>query len=268
LDAWIPEADVIAATGASRRNLKYWRAKGLLPEIHVPRLGKAHGTGPTDYRSWAIPIVKRIMAIRGKSKLDAYRWALWLDDGLPPDAAAWCAECVRDWSREALKATATAVEEAGPAETRNRFMAVAAKLKRRRRGVLIQQIHQRLDDAQWRGFMTTLAALVSRRRLIINPQFLDAANKLTGQPTEVLMPRDTSSIAFDPHKIIANAKPEEIEAARKLWLRHFGGFNNQRPAEPPPDWATALIGNDWREFPMACAFLLAGLIAFSVRGAP
>jgi hypothetical protein len=77
----------------------------------------------------------------------------------------------------------------------------------------------------------------------------------------VSSPPGTLSVfdGFDLHNVIANAKPEEISAARKLWLKHFGSFD--RPAvEPPPDWASALLNDDWRDFPPVCASALAALV--------
>jgi hypothetical protein len=278
MNEWVPEAEVIAATGASRRNLKFWRSKGLLPKVPDPavqvrRLGKAHGIAPIEYRPWAIPIIRRIMtfmAVRGR-KLDACLWALWLDEDLPPEATAWLGQRVAAWSERLLLGANRAVDTAGPAETRNRF-----KYKPRRNAPpMLRQIFRRLDTSQWYEFTSALAARASRRPYTPTPSFLAASSRL-GVPLEaVLPPAGTQSVfdGVDPHDVIASAKPGEIAAARELWLRHFGSFD--RPAiEPPPDWAAALLNDDWRDFLLACPALLAGLIcavrdgAIAVEGAP
>jgi len=262
---WIPEADVIAVTGASPRNLKFWRTKGLLPEIRVRHLGKAHGTARPDYRPWALPIIKRIMAMpRGRGlSLDAYLWVLWLDEDMPSQVTHWCSEGIKTWSEQRLSAVKKAIDAVGEAEVKHE----STRKPIRRGPAPIKQIYQRLDARQWYDFMSTVARVAAGRASTATPGFLAASGKLTGLGADqVLPPPGSPSIfdGFDSRAVVASATAEEIATARKLWLRHLGGFDRPAP-EPPPSWASILVGDDWRDFPPTYPHLLAGLIAFVVR---
>ena len=58
----LSEAELIALTGVSRRNLTRWRQQGLvLPEEPRHGLGQGHGTTPLEYPAVAVAIIKRII---------------------------------------------------------------------------------------------------------------------------------------------------------------------------------------------------------------
>jgi len=253
---WTSERVVIAATGASPRNLKFWRINELLPEVRVRHLGKAHGT-VTEYRPATIPIVRGLMAMRGR-RLDACRWALWLDEDMPSEVTAWLGQRVTSWSEKLLRGAKQAVDEAGPAKTRDYF----TRKPTRHRPPVLRQLYKRLDhDKQWYDFMSALAMVAGRRQYTPTPSFFAAIDRL-GVPAEAASPPPGSLSVFDGfdlHNVIANAQPEDISAARELWLKHFGSFD--RPAvAPPPDWASVLLSEDWRDFAPVCACALAALI--------
>lgn len=88
-EGWLSEAELIAATGISRRNLIRWRGQGLVPKPKVVRLGAA-GTA-SYYPPIAMPMILRLYELQRDTRdVDAWIWGLWLDDrDFPADIRAW-----------------------------------------------------------------------------------------------------------------------------------------------------------------------------------
>jgi hypothetical protein len=90
----LSEAELIAATGISPRNLKRWRQQGLIPVIEPRRglgRGGGRGTTPLEYPATAVKTIHRIHELRKEFKeVEEWRWRLWCD-GYPvriaPDLA-------------------------------------------------------------------------------------------------------------------------------------------------------------------------------------
>jgi hypothetical protein len=192
----IPEADVVAAVIAAvpdadpdklRRNLKFWRQKKqrLLPEVDVRHRGKAHGT-VTLCRPWVIPIAKRLVAMPKGGSLVVCLWALWLDDDLPPEAAAWLIQRIAEWSGKLLRKAKSLIGACDAVETKRAF----TRKPRRNAPAPLRKIYKRLGTGQeWYDFMgVALADLVSKRRLNMTAAFLAASERLTGRSAEELLP--------------------------------------------------------------------------------
>jgi hypothetical protein len=88
-EGWLSEAELIAESGISRRNLIRWRGQGLVPKPNVMRLGAA-GTA-SYYPPIAVPMILRLYELQRETRdVDAWIWGLWLDDrDFPADIRAW-----------------------------------------------------------------------------------------------------------------------------------------------------------------------------------
>jgi hypothetical protein len=94
LDDWISEADVIAATGASRRNLAEWRSHGIVTGRRRS-LGRGAGTTPCFYPPDAIRLIRRLYELQ-RTVRDADRW-LWqlCLEGFSTDVCKWATKRLR-----------------------------------------------------------------------------------------------------------------------------------------------------------------------------
>jgi len=88
-EGWLSEAELVAATGISARNLTRWRGQGLIPRPKVIRLGAA-GTA-SSYPPISVPMIKRLYELQREARdVDAWIWGLWLDDhDFPADIRCW-----------------------------------------------------------------------------------------------------------------------------------------------------------------------------------
>jgi hypothetical protein len=88
LDDWISEAEVIAATETSRRNLAEWRGHGIVTGRRRS-LGRGVGTTPCFYPPDTIRLIRRLHELqRTVRDADRWLWQLWLE-GFSADVCKW-----------------------------------------------------------------------------------------------------------------------------------------------------------------------------------
>jgi hypothetical protein len=215
-DDWISEADVIAATGVSSRNLTQWRAQGIVVGRRR-HLGRGEGTTPCFYPPDTVSLIKRLCELR-RTVRDADHWIrqLWLE-GFSTD--------IQKWAIQRLRGELKLVEHAGPDGVAEAALR-AAKAKRPGASPAVRGIFNRVrKPADRLAFFSWVAAAFAgyEQQASIraaDPPIFDIALKAMGIPRSTLAP---PKVDFDRlpvrwfHRTLVTANHHELEQARRDW---------------------------------------------------
>ena len=157
----LSEAELIAETGVSRRNLTRWRQQGLvLPEEQRHGLGQGQGTTQLEYPAVAVAIIKRIIELRRNfKKVDEWRWRLWLE-GYPVRIAPDLANAL-DRSRALATNIKTNIKSLDDIETKI-FASAYGDLEICRAAIRLRLIFRNLSQRELRSVMTMFICIFLR----------------------------------------------------------------------------------------------------------
>jgi len=209
-DDWISEAEVIAATRVSSRNLTQWRAQGIV--IGRRRhLGRGVGTTPCLYPPDTISLIRRLCELRGMVRdADQWIWQLWLE-GFSTD--------VRRWAVRRLNADLKLARGAGPDGLRQAALRAAEAKPPESLTARVRKPADRLALFSW------VAAAVGgyEQQASIHtaePPIFDILLKAMGIPRSNLVP---PKVDFDRlpaqwfHQTLGTANHDESEQLRRDW---------------------------------------------------
>ena len=220
----LSEAELIAETGASHRNLTRWRQQGLvLPEEQRHGLGQGPGTTQLEYPAVAVAIIKRIIDLRRNfKKVDEWRWRLWLE-GYPVRIAPDLAKAL-DRSRALATNIKTNIKSLDDIETKI-FPGLwgSGNLPR---GNPLRLIFRNFSPRELRSVMTMIICAFCGIRLPLldepNPSPFRSFKRAVGLPEEREMPPGSIDLYPDLLERVRNAlstaTPAELDGARSACL--------------------------------------------------
>jgi hypothetical protein len=217
-DKGLSEAELIAATGISQRELARRRQQGLILAIE-PRhgLGRSRGTTPLEYPLTAIATINRHNELSQTIKnVGERRWRLWLENNpvrIAPDLADTLGR---------LRAITSEIATLSDIETK--IPANLWKPTNLPRGHPLRTIFRGLSDDDLHSLTTLLICVVLGIRLPMfdepNPYPFQVFKRALGLPREWQMPRDLFDVFPYMHKQIRNglstATADELEGARAV----------------------------------------------------
>jgi hypothetical protein len=273
-DKGLNEAELIAATGISRRKLIRWRQQGLIPTKERPHgLGPGSGTTPIEYPLTAIATIDRLNELSQTVKsVEKRRWCLWLE-GYPVRIAPDLADTLGQ-----LRPVTSKIKTLSDIETK--IPASLWKPANMPRGHPLRTIFRGISDEDLRSLTTLLICVVLGIRLPIfdepNPYPFQIFKRAVGLPREWQMPPGLFDVFPYMHEQIksglSKATPDELEGARAVcrFLSHL--LNN------PENWrrgAIVVSGTPlpWRLIKLASLILrsptaraaIVGLIILAIR---
>lgn len=216
----LSEAELIAETGVSRRNLTRWRQQGLvLPEEQRHGLGQGQGTTQLEYPAVAVAIIKRIIELRRNfKKVDEWRWRLWLE-GYPVRIAPDLANAL-DRSRALATNIKTNIKSLDDIETK--IFPVLWGLGNLPRGNPLRLIFRNFSQRELRSVMTMFICAFCGIRLPLldepNPSPFRSFKRAVGLPEEREMPPGSIDLYPDLLERVRNAlstaTAAELDGAR------------------------------------------------------
>jgi hypothetical protein len=213
-DNWISEAVVIAATGASARNLAQWRAQGIVTGRRR-FLGHA-GTTSCFYPPDTISLIQRLYELQRQVRdADSWVWQLWLE-GFSANVWKWAMMC--------LKRALDLVEQASPDSMDGAALRAAQPtIGTYGRGQgFFDRVRKSADREAFASWVSAAFAGYEQQASIHNaePPIFDIALKAMGIPRSTLAPPkanfDGLSVCWF-YEILATAKHDEREQARRDW---------------------------------------------------
>ena len=215
-DKRLSEAELIAITGISRRELTRRRQQGLILAIE-PRhgLGRGRGTTSLEYPLTAIATIKRLNELSQTFKdVGERRWRLWLE-GKPVRIAPDLADTLGQF-----KAVRSEIKTLSDIETK--IPASVWKPANMPRGHPLRRILRGLGDDDLHSLTTLLICVALGIRLPMfdepNPSPFQIFKRAFGLPKEWQMPPGLFDIFPYMHEQIKNAlakaTADELEGAR------------------------------------------------------
>jgi hypothetical protein len=215
-DKRLSEAELIAITGISRRELTRRRQQGLILAIE-PRhgLGRGRGTTSLEYPLTAIATIKRLNELSQTFKdVGERRWRLWLE-GKPVRIAPDLADTLGQF-----KAVRSEIKTLSDIETK--IPASVWKPANMPRGHPLRRILRGLSDDDLHSLTTLLICVAVGIRLPVfdepNPSPFQIFKRAFGLPKEWQMPPGLFDVFPYMHEQIKNAlvkaTADELEGAR------------------------------------------------------
>ena len=217
-DKRLSEAELIAITGISRRELTRRRQQGLILAIE-PRhgLGRGRGTTSLEYPLTAIATIKRLNELSQTFKdVGERRWRLWLE-GKPVRIAPDLADTLGQF-----KAVRSEIKTLSDIETK--IPASVWKPANMPRGHPLRRILRGLSDDDLHSLTTLLICVAVGIRLPVfdepNPSPFQIFKRAFGLPKEWQMPPGLFDVFPYMHEQIRNslstATAHELEGARTV----------------------------------------------------
>jgi hypothetical protein len=271
----LSEAELIAETGVSRRNLTRWRQQGLVLPIE-PRhgLGPGRGTTQLQYSEVEVSKINRLKELRREfGKVSEWRWRLWLE-GYPVRIASDLADML-DRSRP----LPSKIKTLDDIETK--ISASIWKLTGMPRGDPLRAIVRDLGENDLRSLITTVICLVRGIRLPLfdepNPYPFQVLKRAFGLPKEMEIPLGLFDLFPAMHEQLLNAlskaTTDELEGAKaacRFLSRRFDNPENWRSGATvvsgaPLPWRPIQLFRLLWPSPVARAVTVA-LIVLGMRG--
>jgi hypothetical protein len=215
-DNWISEAEVIAATRVSSRNLAQWRAHGIV--IGKRRfLGRSGGTTPCFYPPDTVSLIQRLYELRRTVRdADRWVWQLWLE-GFSTD--------VRKWAIQRLRGDLKLVEDVGPDGVAEGALGAAKAKPPGRFGAVrgfFNRVRKPADRLALFSWVAAAFAGYEQQASIhtAEPPIFDIILKGMGIPRSTLAPPkvdlDRMPVCLF-HQTLVIASHHELEQARRDW---------------------------------------------------
>jgi hypothetical protein len=262
---WPSEPELVAATGASPRNLTQWRGRGIVTGKRR-FLGRGKGTTPCYYPPDTVRLIRRLYELQREIRdADKRVWELWVE--------SFSAD-VRKWAMKRLECELKLVQGGEP-ERIAKAVTKAAKAKPRPADPgVFDRVRKPADRKATLAYVVAAFAGVEQQAGIYNaePPIFEIVLKAIGIPRSMLAP---TKLNLDQVSvpgflgILATANDDELEQARRDWrtvARLVGYLGNaywnavgaelqakiealtkSRPAPLPSETVRPVNGARWRD---------------------